>query len=323
MDNSERVWEQPKVSVIIPVYNTEQYLEQCLESIVNQTLTDIEILCIDDGSTDHSLDILKRYEERDSRIRVLTQKNAGAGAARNYGLREARGSYLSFLDADDFFELTMLEKAYKKAVKDEADYVVFNSDQYDTEKKEFAQVPWVMRICDIPPYTPFTYRQLTDNVFKSFMGWAWDKLYLHSFVKEKNLWFQEQRTSNDLLFVFSALITARRISVLDEVLAHQRRGNRESLSNTREKSWFCFYEALLELRKRLKEEKVYEELERDFINYALHFSLWHLNTLAYPTHELLYEKLRNEWFEELGVKGKAEEYFYNRGEYREYLKLVG
>ena len=112
-----------KVSVIIPVYNVEPYLKQCMDSVVGQTLKDIEIICVDDGSTDGSLDILKEYATEDSRIQIIEQKNAGAGAARNNGMRHATGKYLSFLDSDDFFEPRMLEKAYDLAEKDQADFV--------------------------------------------------------------------------------------------------------------------------------------------------------------------------------------------------------
>ena len=101
---------EPKVSVIIPVYNVEKYLGPCLDSILGQTLNNIEVICVDDGSTDRSLDILREYEKRDARVKVLTQPNTNAGAARNKGIQQARGEYLSFLDSDDHFDPTMLEK---------------------------------------------------------------------------------------------------------------------------------------------------------------------------------------------------------------------
>ncbi len=311
-----------KVSIIIPVYNVEAYLSQCLDSVTAQTLKDIEIICVDDGSSDRSLDILKEYQAKDPRIQIICQKNAGAGAARNAGLRKAQGEYLSFLDSDDFFEPDMLELAYNQIEQYQADFVVFNSDQYHMDKKEFVSIPWVLRIHDIPPYMPFSHRQLTDNVFKTFVGWAWDKLYRRSFVLEHNLWFQEQRTSNDMLFVFSALILAKRIAIVNKVLAHQRRGGSGSLSVTREKSWQCFYDALTALRRRIQDEGMYWELEQDYINYALHFSLWNLNTLAEPTHQMLQDKLCREWFAELGIEGKPEQYFYNQKEYKQYQELM-
>lgn len=312
----------PKVSVIIPVYNVQNYLQQCMDSVIAQTLSEIEIICVDDGSTDDSLNILHKYAEQDKRVRILTQSNAGAGAARNRGLREATGAYLSFLDSDDFFEPDMLEKSVACIEQYNADFVVFESDQYHMDHGEYIKNPWVLRKKDIPPYMPFTHRELTDNVFKTFVGWAWDKLYRRSFVEEHNLWFQEQRTSNDLLFVFSALVLAKKIAIVEKVLAHQRRGSGDSLSVTREKSWHCFYDALLALRERLQKENIYWELEQDYINYALHFSLWNLKTLAEPTKQKLLKQLKSEWFTELGITGKADKYFYNRGELEEYKELI-
>ena len=160
----------PEISVIIPVYNQELYLEQCLDSVLGQTLRDIEVLCIDDGSLDRSAEILKRYAKQDPRLTVIQQENQGAGTARNCGLRLAKGKYLSFLDSDDFFEPDMLLKAYQRAEKEKADFVVFNSDQYLTNEGVFDSCSWIIRQEDIPPYSPFSYRQLTDNIFKTFVG---------------------------------------------------------------------------------------------------------------------------------------------------------
>lgn len=312
-----------KVSVIIPVYNVENYLRQCLDSVVNQTLREIEIICVNDSSTDGSLAILEEYAKKDSRVQVITQPNAGAGAARNRGMDLAKGEYLSFLDSDDFFEPAMLEKAYNLAEQNRADFVVYKSDQYHTEENKFVPVSWAVREQEIPPYPVFNYRQLTDNVFKVFVGWAWDKLFSREFVKKHQLRYQEQRTSNDMLFVFSAIVLAQRISLLPEVLVHQRRDSKDSLSKTRENSWWCFHDALLALRERLQKEGLYPELEKDFINYALHFTLWNYNTLAEPTKHTLKEKLAAEWLEELGIAGKPGEYFYNQKEYEQYQELFG
>lgn len=313
----------PKVSVIIPCYNTEKYLNQCLDSVAAQTLQNIEIICVDDGSTDRTPEILLQYAARDTRFTVLTQENKNAGAARNNGLQIARGEYLSFLDADDFFEPEMLEKMVESADQYMADFVVCHSDQYLMDRNCLSPAPWVVQDIHIPPYMPFTYRQLTDNVFRVFTGWAWDKLYRRSFLEKNALFFQEQRTTNDLLFVYSALVLAERIAVIEGIYAHQRRGSRDSLSVTREKSWHCFYDALIALRQRLIDEDLYWELERDYINYALHFSLWHLNTLAEPTHQMLEKKLQEEWFRELGITDKPDSFFTNSVEFAQYKWLMG
>ena len=309
------------VSVIIPVYNSEKYLRQCLDSICAQTLREIEIICIDDGSTDGSADILEDYRKKDSRVTVIRQNNAGAGAARNKGLDISRGRYLSFLDADDFFEMSMLEEAVRCAEENDSDYVVFKSGQYNTESDRYNYPKWIFQEAHIPPYTPFTYRQLTRNIFRVFVGWAWDKLYKRDFIIENDLRFQEQRTSNDLLFVFSALVVAKKITVCRKVLAYQRRDSDESLSKTREKSWHCFYDALIALRDRLTEEGKYKELEKDFVNYALHFTLWNYESLAEPSKSLLYDKLISEWLDELGISGREESFFTGKKDYEKYRKV--
>ena len=108
---------QKKVSVIMPVYNVEDYLEQCLDSVLAQTLREIEVICVDDGSTDGSGVILEKYQEKDERIRVFHQKNQFAGCARNLGLKHASGKYVIFWDSDDFFELPMLINAFSTSVE--------------------------------------------------------------------------------------------------------------------------------------------------------------------------------------------------------------
>ncbi len=310
-----------KISVIIPVFNAEKYIRKCLDSILDQTCKDLEVICVDDGSTDRSLDILREYENADRRVKVLSQENAGAGAARNKGLEYASGEFLSFLDSDDFFEPDMYERVLEKAEQYQADFVVFGSDQYYTDQDTFKSVNWVIRHKEIPPYQPFSYRSLTGNVFKTFVGWAWDKLYRKSFIDRWNLRFQEQRTSNDLFFVFSALVLAEKIAVDPQIYAHQRRDSAASLSKTRENSWWCFHDALIELKNLLIKEDIYWELEQDYINYALHFTLWNYNSLAEPTKTTLYEKLKKEWLKEFGIIGKEADYFYNKKEYTQYAEI--
>ena len=315
--------EEIKVSVIIPVYNAEEHLGQCLDSVLNQTLREIEVICVDDGSSDGSLALLNSYAEKDERVKVIHQENGGAGKARNTGLAAARGKYLSFLDADDFSESTMLEKAYAKAEEQKTDIVVFNSDQYYEDSKEYREVSWTIRKKELPPYRPMYFRTFTDNVFKVFVGWAWDKLFLREFVEKHGLKFQQIRTTNDMRFVFMAVVLAKRIEIVDEVLIHQRRNQATSLSNTREKSWHCFHDALISLREELQKAGLYEELKQDYINYTLHASLWNYGTINGSKKDELYKKLKEEWFDEFGITDKPESYFYNKDEYRQYLELMG
>ena len=111
----------PKVSVVVPIYNVEKYLRECLDSIVGQTLKDIEIICVDDGSTDRSLSILREYEQKDPRIKVITKPNAGYGHSMNMGLDAATGEYMGIVDSDDYILPDMYETLYGFAVKDDLD----------------------------------------------------------------------------------------------------------------------------------------------------------------------------------------------------------
>ena len=125
-----------KVSVIVPVFNVESYLNESLDSILNQTLKDIEIICINDGSTDNSLDILETYSKKDKRIKIISKENEGQGVARNVGLDNAQGEYISFVDSDDFIKRDMLEKLYNKAENNDLDLVMCKVSSFDNETHE-------------------------------------------------------------------------------------------------------------------------------------------------------------------------------------------
>lgn len=123
----------PKISIVIPVYNVEKYLRKCFDSILNQTFQDFEIICVDDGSTDKSLEILQEYKRKDDRFIILQQRHAGAGAARNHGIKLAEGKYIQFLDSDDYFEPNLLEEMYTRAEKSGAEITVCSSRKVDDE----------------------------------------------------------------------------------------------------------------------------------------------------------------------------------------------
>ena len=146
----------PKISIIIPVYNADKYLEACLESIINQTMKDIEILCIDDGSTDNSPIILKKFANLDSRIKVLKQNNLGAAVARNKGIKIASGEYLLFLDADDYFDLRLCDIAYSTIKSVDADVALFGAYKYDETTNTTTLMKWMVDQRYLPKYTFFT-----------------------------------------------------------------------------------------------------------------------------------------------------------------------
>ena len=127
----------PKVSVVIPVYNVEKFLKECLNSIINQSLEDIEIICVDDGSTDNSPKILKEYSLKDNRIKIISQENGGHAVATNNGMALANGKYLYLMDSDDILELNALEELYEYAENKNVDFVLFPAMNYDNDKNRY------------------------------------------------------------------------------------------------------------------------------------------------------------------------------------------
>lgn len=311
---------RPSVSVILPIYNAAVYAEEALRSLLGQSLRDIEVICVDDGSTDGTGAVLKSLAEEDDRIVVVSKANGGAGSARNAGLDVARGEYLSILDIDDFFEPNMLECALRAARADDLDVLVFRSDELYPATGERKPIPWTIHEDLLPERRPFAGTEVSRDIFKLFVGWSWDKLIRASFVREHGLRFQEIRTTNDMLFVFSAVVRAERIGVIEDVLVHHRK-EAGSLSVTREKSWGCFYEALTALGEQLSAWGLYERFEQDYLNYCVHAALWNVRTLAEPTRSLLMQRLADEWFDALGVSAHDESYFYHKGEYDEFLRI--
>ena len=290
-------------------------MRQCMDCLLGQTLSDFELICVNDGSSDSSLEILAEYAGRDFRVRVISRPGGkGAGSARNAGLETARGEFLFFPDADDFFEPDMLETMYEAAAACDADISACLCDLYDEITDTYTHEKWkTLRMEYLTPYAPFNHSQLSANVFRVFMGWAWDKLFRRAFILKFNLRFQEIRTANDLYFVYSAIVLAARITVIPKTFAHHRINVKDSLSETREKSWDDFYKALLSLRETLYNHGMYSELEKDYICYALHYSMWQICTLNGYARNMLENALRDEWLAELGIRGKPASYLLEAG----------
>ncbi len=190
----------PKVSVIIPVYNVEKYLRECLDSVVKQTLKEIEIICVDDGSTDKSLEILKEYAKKDNRITVITQKNLHAGVARNAGLTVARGEYVHFLDSDDWVEKDIYTKSLSDIDKDDIDVYVFNFNDVDNLNKTVKLHSSYTQYKNI-------FRFEEDKTMLQRPVVPWNKLYKRSFIKKNNLKFDATVVANDRTFYFKMLFS--------------------------------------------------------------------------------------------------------------------
>ena len=216
--------QMPKVSLVVAVYNLEKYIAECLDSIINQTFNDIEIICVNDGSKDNSLDILEDYSLKDSRIKIITQPNQGSGAARNTGLAEAKGEYVQFLDGDDYFELEMVGKLYNLAKKHDADISACSSRKVDDNGNitETRNPNSPVNLLKTPFNRPFSYKDFPNDFFDLLGAVPWNKIYRRDMLIENNLRFPKLTGPDDLTFVFMAQACAKNIAVIDDELINYR-----------------------------------------------------------------------------------------------------
>ena len=311
-----------KISVIIPVYNVEKYLRECLDSVVNQTLRDIEIICVNDGSTDNSLEILKEYEKQDSRIKIIDKKNEGAGAARNLGLKSATGDYVIFFDSDDYMDITTLEKLYQNITDNNADISICKSYSF-SNKNDKKKIDWALINKLVNNKTVFPPQEVNKYIFQFCVGWPWDKLYRKEFLLENKLQFQILKHTEDTSFVLLSLVCAHKISLIENSLIYHRISRKTSLSNSRKESPNCYYYALITLLEELKKRNLYKLYEQSFVNYCITFPLWHITTIdnSKAKSEMI-KKLKLLLNKQLKIKQYNENYFYDKRAYHYVLQIL-
>lgn len=312
---------EPVVSIIIPVYNAAEYLDQCLDSALAQVDGRVEVICIDDGSSDGSVELIKERAAQDDRISLTQQQHQGAGAARNKGIERAMGKYLYFLDSDDFIDGGILDKAVGVMERHGADIVVFQVRQIDmrTGSEQFAH--WAYKSDNIPAEA-FAPEEMADKLFNTFLSWAHNKLFRHEFVRENKLRFQEIFRTNDLFFVDSAMATASRIAVLPEMGINYRANQASSSQGTNSLYPLDFYKAFYALKRELEENGLWDTFSKSFLNEAVHSCIYNLRSQKTPgAFTELYNFLRDEGFNNLGIAEASKDIFFNRDDYRKYLAI--
>ena len=292
--------ETAKVSVIIPVYNTELYLDQCLDSVVRQTLREIEIICVNDGSVDGSADILQRYAAQDDRIRVVSQENCGLAGARNNGMKEATGEYLAFLDSDDWFDLKALEKMYAQAARDEADICVCGRTDhldYYGGSISFQRLP---NRKHYPQNRVFNLQNNPDWILNFTSVIVNGKLFRRSFLEKYEISFIPVKRGEDVNFSVIAFCTADRITVISESLVHYRVFRPESLTSTLGENPEEYVDIWLKTAEELRRRGICPE--RSMVNLALDSLLWVIQRAEWPEYKRLYNRIKTEVFPKLGIQ---------------------
>ena len=269
---------QPKVSVILPVYNVGKYLRQALDSLINQTLKEIEIICVNDGSSDDSYEILEEYKEKDSRIKVIHKENKGTGAARNDGLRLATGECIGFVDPDDWVKPNMFERLYWLIKEKDLDIAMCMPDGYDEKNGVNAPFPYFVdaNFENIIDDRVFNWRDLSPF---SYPMCVWNKLYTKKLFDENNIEFAEGLDFEDHKVIFGTLLTAEKIFFIREKL-YVYRFNREGSVLTDNNRRLIDHIQIFDIVENLmKETNTYNLLRNDFLTYKIHNILYYYSMI--------------------------------------------
>lgn len=284
----------PKVSIIIPVYNAKKFIQPCLINCMNQTLEDIEIIVIDDKSTDNTVELVKQIMTEDSRIKLIElEENHRQGYARNVAIEQAQADYILFLDVDDSFTNNCAEEMYKKITEDDADMTVCKFATIDDETGKVAYEHEFQNYADLPKdlHKGFSYKDCEPIALFDKCNVVWDKIYKKSFILENDIKFPGGMYCEDDVFSFKAIFRAKKITVLDKCLVFYRVNRKTSSSNQKDRTTFdCF--------------KMYEMIKADLLNLCIFFKFQNA-FMQYQTYSFMFfykavnKKYRKEFFDRM------------------------
>lgn len=248
MDSIQSQTASPKLSILVPIYNTERYLEQALDSLQIQSFRDFEVICINDGSTDGSRDIIQKYLDSDERFKVIDKPNSGYGASMNRGIAEAQGDYIAILEPDDFLEPNALGLLISKAEETGADVVKANYWFYWSEPEEHNQLIRVIK----PEMANRVLNPQSEPEIYLALPSIWSAIYKHSYLLDNNIQFLETPGASfqDLSFTFKIWVYTHKVYLLDEPILHYRQDNEASSVNNPEKA-LCVCTELEEIERTL------------------------------------------------------------------------
>lgn len=308
---------QPKVSILVPCYNVEKYIRQCMDSVVNQTLKDIEIICINDGSKDNTLSILQEYAKADNRIVIIDKANSGYGDSMNQGLKKASGEYIGIVESDDFIDPDMFEKLYNVAIQNNVEVVKSNFYAYVTKTDINTKVTV------IPPEdeNQVIYPRERQGIFWS-QPCIWAAIYKKDFLQKYNIDFLPTPGASyqDTAFNFKVWAMADRVYLIPDAFLHYRQDNENSSINSPGKV-FCVCDEYHEVERFAKEKGVYEELKYLIPRLTFSSYMWNFNRLAYPLN-YRFLKTFSEEFKEHFKQNVISKNFFKKKLYRRVRKIA-
>ena len=228
----------PLISIIIPVYNMQKFLKECLDSVFSQSFKDFEVICIDDGSSDNSLEILNSYKQKDARIVIISKNNEGQGIARNKGLEIARGKYVMFVDSDDWLEPNALEKLYNKMEKDDCDVLLFCVYRVENKTGVKSQYPYAVKYLHGFENKVFEPKEVASSIF--YIPAYPFKIYKKSILDKLNYRYEKGTFWEDHLPHFIVLSQSKRISILNEYIYNYRVHENSSTANAQKHADIIF-----------------------------------------------------------------------------------
>lgn len=295
-----------KISVIIPVYNTEDYLKECLDSITHQTLQDIEIICVNDGSTDNSLNILKEYAKKDNRINIITQKNSGQGVARNNAMKHIKGKYFCFMDADDILDLETLEKCYLELESKNLELVMFKLINFEDGSNKYYTTPLydMYNVHQAIKNKIFSYEDLGELIFNLSVTPV-NKVYKTSFVRKNNVSFPDDIIFEDNVFFWELLFKTKRMYFIDEYY-YKRRRHASSTTSLGNERWCDSIEVYNRVWNIFEKNNEFEKFKHKLYNNKVTFALFRFDNILPDAKEIFYLT----WKEDLKSVSKKYGDFY-------------
>ena len=310
----------PKISIILPVYNVEKYLKQCLDSIIKQTFTDFECICVNDGSTDSSLKILQEYASKDNRFKIINQENKGLAESRNIGLSVAIGDYVLFIDSDDFIDNNFCEVLYVDAIKYKAELVFGGIYTYYSDKQK-CKCNVLKEFCKEKSDNCSTKHISIDEknrpffFSKFYQGHVvvWRRLIHKQFLENNKIYFYKERTAEDFCFTALNLLYAKSIVIDETVSYYYRRGisNNLSLSNKTND----LIKSMLKNFKTLKEDLIDRKQNKDdivkLVDFAVvdvlfgYYDKWNcgiLSRCSIKTIKEIFQLTKNDYFQFFNLK---------------------
>ncbi len=308
----------PEISVLIPVYNVQKYLKQCMDSIINQTLKDIEIICINDGSNDNSLDILKQYASKDNRIKIIDKENTGYGNSMNIGLNTAGGQYIAIVEPDDFIDPKMYEDLYKIAKENDSDIVKSEFFCYTTQNNQSRKSGSLAR---------FKTNKCID-IFKNphllrVQPSIWSAIYKKDFLISNNINFLETPGAayQDVSFSFKTLCLAKKISLTTKAFYYYRTDNETSSVNSKDKTFlicgeFDEIDSFLNKNPDIKNAVNAQKLIKQYGAY-----MWNLNRIGDNFKNDFINKF-SKTFKQYYENNEIEKEFYKKINKKDFLMLI-